>query len=52
MWAAYLHELVGETPPGRFARCVTPEETASWHKLFAAALESQATGQVVEIGGE
>ena len=40
MWAAYLHELAGETPPSRYAGCATPEE-ASWsHAIFTAALAS------------
>jgi predicted dehydrogenase len=52
MWAAYVHELTGQTPPGRFAGCVTPRESALWHRLFAAALESQETGRVVDIAGD
>ena len=40
MWAGYLHELAGETPPSRFAGCATPDE-ASWsHAIFTAALAS------------
>ena len=49
MWAAFLHELDVGAVPGRFARCVTPQETRQWHTLFTAALESQATGQTVAI---
>ena len=40
MWAAFLGELSGELPEGKFVPCVTPEETALSHKLFTAALES------------
>ena len=49
MWAAFLHELAGGTPPSRFGGCVTPEETALSHRLFTAALQSQATGQTVVV---
>ncbi|MBN2133054.1 MAG: Gfo/Idh/MocA family oxidoreductase [Sedimentisphaerales bacterium] len=41
MWAAFLYELEKGDVPARFARCVTPAETALWHKLFTAALESR-----------
>ncbi len=44
MWAAFLHELVHQEPLSRFAGCVTPEEVAQSHRLFTAALRSQATG--------
>ena len=40
MWASYLFELECGTPPGSFAGCVTPEEAAMSHSLFATALES------------
>lgn len=40
MWAAFLYELEHGRTPGRFAGCVTPEETALSHRLFTAALES------------
>jgi predicted dehydrogenase len=48
MWAAFLHELDQGAVPARFAACVTPEESALWHRLFTAALASQAgtTAQV------
>jgi len=49
MWAAYLHELDRGQAPSRFAGCVTPQESARWHTLFTAALESEATGRVVDI---
>jgi predicted dehydrogenase len=40
MWAAFVRELSGEASPGRFAGCVTLEETALSHRLFTAALRS------------
>ena len=47
MLAAFLDELAnGKAPFG----CVTPEEAALSHRLFTAALESQRTGQTVEVG--
>jgi len=49
MWAAFLHELDHGQFPHRFARCVTPAESVLWHKLFTAALESQATGTTATI---
>lgn len=44
MWAAYLYELHHGRPRSRFAACVTPEEAAFSHRLFTAALRSQACG--------
>lgn len=44
MWAAFLYELVHGKPISRFAGCVTPEEAAASHRLFTAALRSQANG--------
>jgi predicted dehydrogenase len=49
MWAAYLHELVHGKPLRRFAGCATPQEAALSHRLFTAALQSQRTGQTVEV---
>ncbi len=49
MWAAFLYELEHRQTPGRFAACVTPDEAALSHRLFTAALESQRTGQTVDI---
>lgn len=49
MWAAFLHELDTGRTPGRFTGCVTPQESAQWHKLFAAALESQATDATARV---
>jgi hypothetical protein len=42
MWAAFLHELHHGQPISHFAGCVTPEEVAYTHRLFTAALKSQA----------
>ena len=49
MWAAFLYEVKHGKPRGKFAGCVTPEETAISHRLFTAALQSQETGTVVEV---
>jgi len=49
MWAAFLHELDHGTVSARFAGCVTPEESVLWHRLFTAALTSQADGATVQI---
>ena len=45
MWAAYLAEREGALGD-RFG-CVTPEEAAFTHRIFEAALQSQATGTSV-----
>lgn len=50
MWAAFLYESEHGKPPSRFARCVTPEETALSHRLFTAALDSHEKARVVEVG--
>jgi predicted dehydrogenase len=49
MWGAFLNELAGGPPPGRFAACATPEEAAASHDLLTAALESHRAGRVVEV---
>jgi len=49
MWAAFLYELDKGETPGRFAGCATPAESVLWHKLFTAALESEATGTTQSI---
>lgn len=49
MWAAFLFELTAGKPFARFAGCITPEETALSHRLFTAALESQAKQSVVAL---
>lgn len=48
MWAAYLAEREGLLE-GRFG-CATPQEAVATHEIFAAALESQKSQSVVEIG--
>jgi predicted dehydrogenase len=50
MWAAYLYELDRGQPLTRFAACTQPEDTALWHTLFTAALESHAAGATIPIG--
>jgi len=50
MWAAFLYEWERSETPGRFAGCATPEESVLWHKLFTAALDSQASGTTETIG--
>lgn len=47
MWAAYAAERAGALE-NRFG-CATPEEAVLSHRLFAAALESQTTHQVVTL---
>ncbi len=49
MWGAFLYEFERDGVPHSFARCVTPTESAAWHKLFTAALESHATGATVAV---
>jgi hypothetical protein len=49
MWAAFLYELDKGERPARFAGCPTPDESAVWHKLFTAALESQSRGSTVPL---
>ncbi len=49
MWAAYLYELANGKPISKFAGCVTPEEALLSHRLFTAALDSQARGSVATV---
>jgi predicted dehydrogenase len=49
MWAAFLYELERGETRGRFAGCATPQESVLWHKLFTAALDSQAKGTTVAV---
>jgi predicted dehydrogenase len=49
MWAGFLYEFDEGRPLTKFSRCVTPEETALWHRLFTAALESHKSGSVVTV---
>jgi predicted dehydrogenase len=49
MWAAFVDELVhGEAKKGPFG-CATPEEAATSHAVWAAAMESHANGVGVRI---
>jgi predicted dehydrogenase len=62
MWAAFVFELARcvEADPDsiedaelknltNFTTCVTPQETAMSHRLFTAALQSHARGEVVAV---
>ena len=50
MWAAFLDELAhGRDGMAPAFHCATPEEAAATHRLFTAALESQATSAVVPV---
>ena len=49
MWAAFLYELHTGEPKSRFAGCVTPAEVAYTHRLFTAALQSQAEAKTIEV---
>jgi hypothetical protein len=49
MWAAFVYELVNGKPLSKFAGCARPDEAALSHRLFTAALESQAKKSVVVI---
>jgi predicted dehydrogenase len=52
MWAAFVCEFLDRQGLKRFARCATPEETAVSHRLFTAALRSQATSDAVVLESE
>jgi predicted dehydrogenase len=49
MWAAFCDELLNGPSMKQPFYCATPEEVAASHRLFTAALESQRTGQTVEL---
>jgi predicted dehydrogenase len=49
MWAAFLHELATGKPLSKYSGCVTPEEAAWSHRLFTAALKSQAQGTTEQV---
>jgi predicted dehydrogenase len=52
MWAAYLDEMTHGCDAMRQPfGCATPEEATETHRLFTAALRSQADRAVVEIDG-
>jgi predicted dehydrogenase len=47
MWAAFAAERAGQL--GQRFGCVTPDEAVASHELFAAALKSNSTKQVVAL---
>lgn len=47
MWASFLQEMDRGSTPGRFAACVTPEETRLHHQILTAALQSHLTNRLV-----
>lgn len=49
MWAAFLYELHHGKPMSKFSGCVTPDEVALSHKLFAAALESEKENVTIKF---
>ena len=50
MWAAFLDELVhGRDGMRQPFHCATPKEAAATHRIFTAALESQANSSVVAL---
>ncbi len=49
MWAAFLYELEHGKPITKFGGCVTLDEVALSHRLFTAALESQAQQSTVTV---
>jgi len=49
MWGAFLYELKHSEPKSAFSGCVTPEETALSHRLFAASLESHKNKTTVAV---
>ena len=57
MWAAFSDELVSFRRHGddrdmhQPFRCATPEEARESHRLFTAALESQRTGNTIDLSG-
>ena len=49
MWAAFLYQLDKGKAATRFSGCVRPLETALWHRLFTAALESHKSGTTIAL---
>ena len=47
MWAAYLAERAGAL--GAAFGCVTPQEAVDSHRVFAAALDSWARSEAVDL---
>ncbi|REE77694.1 putative dehydrogenase [Paenibacillus taihuensis] len=52
MWAAFCDEIVNGDQMLQSFRCATPEEAADSHRLFTAALESQAEGETIKLNWE
>ncbi len=44
LWAAFVYELTTGERRSKFAACVTTDEAAFSHRLFAVAIKSQANG--------
>ena len=52
MWAAFVDELAhGRDGMRQPFHCATPEEATATHRIFTAALESQASSSVVALCG-
>lgn len=49
MWAAFCDEVVHGSEMRQPFRCATPEEASMTHRLFTAALKSQAQSAVVRV---
>jgi predicted dehydrogenase len=49
MWGAFLMELTHGSLPSRFMGPATPQEAHISHRLFTAALKSQAEGSAVAL---
>ncbi len=49
MWAAFCDEIVNQDAMIGDFQCATPEEAALSHQIFTAALQSQRTGQTVNL---
>jgi len=49
MWAAFLYEFHFKKPLSKFSACVTPEEAASSHRLFSAALASHKKQETISL---
>lgn len=49
MWAAFCDELIHGEMMQQPLYCATPRESSDSHRLLTAALESQLTGQTIEL---
>ncbi len=49
MMAAFMYELSNGKELNKWAACPTPKETNWCHRLFTAAMESQASGSTVKL---